>query len=101
MAVSVATNSLAVAECGALAVLHPARRGKVGRLGAVEAVVEARVVAVGERYHYVTGLLGDLWEGVQKTAPGSQYGRSNTVFTDQISTAAGLNIYPQYKLVVK
>jgi len=43
-----------------LAVLDPPLRGKIGRLGAVEALVEASVVAVWERDHDFPRLLCNL-----------------------------------------
>lgn len=48
---------------GALAVLHPTFGGEIRRLGAVEAVIEAGVVAVRERDHYLALLLRDLVVG--------------------------------------
>lgn len=42
---------------GDLAVVDPAQTGEVGGLGAVEAVVEAGVVAVRKRDHELPGLL--------------------------------------------
>lgn len=47
-------------HCGHLAVIDPAQRGEVGGLCAVEAVVEAGVVAIGEGDHEVSRLLCDL-----------------------------------------
>jgi len=46
--------------CGHLAVVYPAQTGKVGGLCAVEAVVEASVVAVGEGDHELPRLLSGL-----------------------------------------
>lgn len=45
---------------GHLAIIDPPQCGKVGGLGAVESVVEASMVAVGERDHELPRLLGDL-----------------------------------------
>lgn len=47
----------------ALSVLYPALGGKIGRLSAVEALVEAGVVAVRECDHEFTRLLRDLQTG--------------------------------------
>ena len=46
--------------CGHLAVVYPSETGEVGGLCTVEAVVEASVVAVGERHHELPGLLSGL-----------------------------------------
>ena len=49
-----------VALRGLLPKVNPASGGKVGGLCTVEACVEARVVAIGERDDEVAGLLGHL-----------------------------------------
>ena len=53
----------AAALRGRFAVIDPARGGEIDGLGAVEAVVEARVVAVGEGHHELARLLRDPTEG--------------------------------------
>ena len=45
---------------GHLAIIDPPQCGKVGGLGAVESVVEASMVAVGERDHELPRLLCNL-----------------------------------------
>lgn len=45
---------------GHLAVIDPPQCGKVGGLGAVESVVEASMVTIGERDHELPRLLCDL-----------------------------------------
>lgn len=49
----------AAALGGRLAIVDPAQGGEVDGFGAVEAVVEARVVAIGEGDHELAGLLSD------------------------------------------
>ena len=51
------------AAAGSLAELHPPGRGEVGGLRAVEAGVEARVVAAGEGDHDLALVLHDLVVG--------------------------------------
>lgn len=74
-----------------LPVVHPAQRGEVGRLGAVEAVVETGVVAVRKGDHklpFVLGYLltrsrGQLWRRAIITCPATPLtlydGRSHPV----------------------
>lgn len=45
---------------GHLAVINPPQGGKIGRLSAVESMIEAGVVAVGKGDHELPGLLRDL-----------------------------------------
>ena len=45
---------------GHLAIINPPQGGKIGRLGAVESVIEAGMVAIGKGDHELPGLLRDL-----------------------------------------
>lgn len=48
---------------GTFPILHPARHCEVGGFGAVEAMIEARMISVWEGYHDLIGFLGDLKRG--------------------------------------
>ena len=86
-----------MAECGPLAVLDPARRGKVGGLGDVEAVVEARVVAIGERDHDLPLLLGDLGGGMFTI----RHRDINDMFTFSSSLCIMCNIMSMTKIILR
>lgn len=53
-------------QCGILAVVHPTQGGKVCGLCTVEAMVEARVVAIGKSDHKLSFILSYLFRCKKK-----------------------------------